>query len=43
MGDHRYATVAVDPSSRQVFWIGNGRSRDTAAAFFKQLPAGVAE
>jgi len=40
---HRYATVVVDPISRQVLWIGNGRSRETAATFFKQLPAGVAE
>ncbi len=40
---HRYATVVVDPISRQVLWIGNGRSRETAAAFFKQLPAGIAE
>lgn len=40
---HRYATVIADPISRQVLWGGNGRSRDTAAAFFKQLPAGIAE
>lgn len=40
---HRYATVVVDPISRQVLWVGNGRSRETAAAFFKQLPVGVAE
>lgn len=40
---HRYATVVVDPIGRQVLWIGNGRSRDTARAFFEQLPAGVAE
>ncbi|VVD69272.1 transposase [Pandoraea horticolens] len=40
---HRYATVVVDPISRQVLWIGQGRSRETARAFFEQLPAGVAE
>lgn len=40
---HRYATVVVDPIGRQVLWIGQGRSRQTARAFFQQLPAGVAE
>ena len=40
---HRYATVVVDPTSRQVLWIGQGRSRETARTFFEQLPAGVAE
>lgn len=39
---HRYATVVVDPIRRQVLWVGNGRSRDTARAFFEQLPVGVA-
>lgn len=40
---HRYATVVVEPTRRQVLWIGEGRSRETAAAFFAQLPAGAAE
>ncbi|VVE47511.1 ISL3 family transposase [Pandoraea soli] len=40
---HRYATVVVEPLSRQVLWIGNGRSRETARAFFEQLPEGVAQ
>ncbi len=40
---HRYATVVVDPIGRQVLWIGSGRSRETARAFFEQLPAGAAE
>lgn len=40
---HRYATVVVDPIRRQVLWVGKGRSRETAKAFFEQLPAGVAE
>ncbi|ONP86079.1 ISL3 family transposase, partial [Burkholderia cenocepacia] len=40
---HRYATVVVEPISRQVLWIGQGRSRETARAFFEQLPEGVAE
>ena len=39
---HRYATVVVDPIRRQVLWVGNGRSRETARTFFEQLPAGVA-
>ncbi|AJK44765.1 ISL3 family transposase [Burkholderia plantarii] len=40
---HRYATVVVDPIGRQVLWIGQGRSRETARAFFEQLPPGVAK
>ncbi|WKL15544.1 ISL3 family transposase [Comamonas testosteroni] len=40
---HRYATVVVDPISRQVLWVGQGRSRETARQFFEQLPAGVAQ
>lgn len=40
---HRYATVVIEPISRQVLWVGPGRSRETARAFFEQLPAGVAE
>ena len=39
---HRYATVVVDPIRRQVLWVGKGRSRETARAFFEQLPAGAA-
>jgi transposase len=39
---HRYATVVVEPIGRQVLWIGRGRSRETARAFFEQLPEGVA-
>lgn len=39
---HRYATVVVDPIRRQVLWVGEGRSRETARTFFQQLPAGVA-
>lgn len=40
---HRYATVVIEPLSRQVLWVGQGRSRETARAFFEQLPSGVAE
>lgn len=40
---HRYATVVVESMSRQVLWIGQGRSRETARAFFEQLPEGVAK
>lgn len=39
---HRYATVVIDPIRRQVLWIGLGRSRETARAFFEQLPEGAA-
>ncbi|MGE8453108.1 MAG: ISL3 family transposase [Pseudomonadales bacterium] len=40
---HRYATVVVNPISRQVLWIGLGRSRETARAFFEHLPDGAAQ
>jgi transposase len=40
---HRYATVVVEPISRQVLWVGKGRSRETARAFFEHLPPGVAQ
>jgi len=40
---HRYATVVVDPIGRQVLDRGQGRSRETARAFFEQLPPGVAK
>jgi transposase len=40
---HRYATVVVEPLSRQVLWVGQGRSRETVRAFFEQLPPGAAE
>lgn len=40
---HRYATVVIEPIRRQVLWIGRDRSRETAKAFFDELPAGVCE
>lgn len=40
---HRYATVVIEPTRRQVLWIGAGRSRETARQFFAQLPSGVCE
>lgn len=40
---HRYATVVVDPICRQVLWVGQGRSRETARSFFEQLPEGAAQ
>lgn len=40
---HRYATVVVEPTRRQVLWVGEGRSRETARQFFEQLPDGVCE
>ncbi|VXB59387.1 hypothetical protein BURKHO8Y_140360 [Burkholderia sp. 8Y] len=39
---HRYATLVVNRINRQVLWIGPGRSRETARAFFEQLPECVA-
>lgn len=29
---NRYATVVVEPTQRQVLWVGHGRSRETAQA-----------
>ena len=40
---HRYATVVIEPIRRQVLWVGPGRSRETARAFFEQLPEGACE
>lgn len=40
---HRYATVVVEPIQREVLWVGQGRSRETAKAFFEQLPEGACE
>ncbi|CAJ0784485.1 hypothetical protein R8510_05265 [Ralstonia chuxiongensis] len=40
---NRYATVVVDPIGRQVLWMGPGRSRETARAFFEQPPDVVAQ
>ena len=40
---HRYATVVVDPIRKQVLWVGEGRSRDTAHRFFSELPDGACE
>lgn len=40
---HRYATVVIEPTRRQVLWIGEDRSRETAQRFFEQLPDGVCE
>lgn len=39
---HRYATVVIDPMRRRVLWVGQGRSRETARAFFEQMPGGAA-
>lgn len=39
----RYATVVIEPTRRQVLWIGEDRSRETARRFFEQLPGGVCE
>lgn len=40
---HRYATVVVDPTRKQVLWVGEGRSRETAHRFFSELPDGACE
>jgi transposase len=38
---HRYATVAADPLTKRVLWIGRGRAREDLRAFFTLLgPAG---
>jgi transposase len=40
---HRYATVAVDPTTKRVLWVGRGRGREDLRAFFTLLgPSGCA-
>ncbi len=34
---HRYATVIVDPTCKQVLWIGRGRGRADVRPFFEML------
>jgi len=34
---HRYATVIVDPTCKQVLWVGRGRKRTDIRPFFEQL------
>jgi transposase len=34
---HRYATVVLDADSRQVLWVGEGRSREALRPFFEWL------
>ncbi|MFC4350859.1 ISL3 family transposase [Fodinicurvata halophila] len=34
---HRYATVVIDADSRQVLWVGEGRSREAVRPFFDWL------
>jgi len=36
---HRYATVALDADTRQVLWVGEGRSREAIRPFFNWLGA----
>jgi len=36
---HRYATVVLDADTRQVLWVGEGRSRDAIRPFFEWLGA----
>jgi transposase len=36
---HRYATVVLDADSRQVLWVGEGRSREAIRPFFTWLGA----
>lgn len=36
---HRYATVVLDADTRQVLWVGEGRSRDAIRPFFDWLGA----
>jgi transposase len=41
---HRYATLAVDPTTKRVLWIGPGRGRADVRPFFEQLgPEGRAQ
>jgi transposase len=40
---HRYATIAVEPATKRVLWVGRGRGREDVRAFFGLLgPAGCA-
>lgn len=40
---HRYASVVLDPDSKRVLWIGEGRSRAAVRPFFESLgPQGCA-
>lgn len=34
---HRYATLAVDPTTKRVLWIGRGRGREDVRPFFELL------
>ena len=34
---HRYATVVVDPTRKQVLWVGRGRGREDVGVFFDLL------
>lgn len=34
---HRYATVVLDADTRQVLWVGEGRSREAIRPFFEWL------
>jgi transposase len=34
---HRYATIFVEPTRRQVLWVCNGRSREEIRPFFERL------
>lgn len=36
---HRYATVVLDADTRQVLWVGEGRSREAIRPFFEWLGA----
>jgi transposase len=34
---HRYATVIIDPLTREVLWVGRGRGREDIRPFFEKL------
>ncbi|KAF0093312.1 MAG: transposase for insertion sequence element [Puniceicoccaceae bacterium 5H] len=40
---HRYASVIADAETRQVLWIGEGRSREAVRPFFQELGAHCAQ
>lgn len=34
---HRYATVIIEPNTREVLWVGRGRGRENIRPFFEKL------
>jgi transposase len=40
---HRYATVIINPQTREVLWVGRGRGREDIRPFFERLGKEVRE